>query len=44
MMTFISLKRNYVSHISESMENHPKYLKEAKAPSLLYQLKNDQFL
>lgn len=37
------LKRVYVSDISESTENHPKYLKGAKAPSH-YQLKNDQFL
>jgi len=27
------LKRDYVSDISESTENHPKYLKEAKTPS-----------
>lgn len=33
MMTVNFLKRDYVSDISESTGNHPKYLKEVKAPS-----------
>lgn len=33
MMTVNFLKRDYVSGISESTGNHPKYLEQVKAPS-----------